>query len=177
MAGSMRTIQGDITRLQVEAIVNAANEALLPGGGVCGAVHRAAGPELWQECRLIGHCDPGEAVITHGYNLPAAWVIHTVGPVWEGGRHGEDEVLARCYANSLKLAAENGVRSIAFPAISTGIYGFPVERATPIAVETVRGTLTSLPGIEEVIFACFDEDTYRTYQQALQSAGSTRTRP
>lgn len=167
MDDRIRLVRGDITRERVDAIVNAANEALLPGGGVCGAIHRAAGPGLWEECRAIGQCDPGRAVITRGYNLPARWVIHTVGPVWEGGRFGEDAVLADAYRNSLELAAQHDAGSIAFPAISTGVYGFPVHRAAPIAVETVRGFLAGHTLPREVVFVCFDEETYAAYETAL----------
>jgi O-acetyl-ADP-ribose deacetylase (regulator of RNase III) len=162
-------VDGDITKLRVDAIVNAANEALLPGGGVCGAIHRAAGSQLWEECRRIGHCDPGEAVLTRGYSLPAKWVIHTVGPVWEGGRFGEDTVLARCYQNSLRLAEENGIRSIAFPAISTGVYGYPIDRSAHIAAGSVRGYLKQLTAIEQVLLVCFDDETRQANEDALQT--------
>ncbi|WP_083468802.1 O-acetyl-ADP-ribose deacetylase [Nostoc piscinale] len=131
-------IQGDITQLSVDAIVNAANEELMPGGGVCGAIHRAAGIGLWEECRQLRGCETGEAKITKGYNLPAKWVIHTVGPVWKGGNYREDELLASCYCNSLALAAQYEIKTIAFPAISTGVYGFPMERACKIAIATVK---------------------------------------
>src|SRR5438552_33471 len=133
----LRVLDGDITRLSLDAIVNAANERLAPGGGVCGAIHRAAGPELARECAAIGPCPTGEARLTKGYGLPARFVIHAVGPVWHGGGQGEDKLLASCYGAALKLAIENGVRTIAFPAISTGIYGYPLEPATRIAVGTV----------------------------------------
>ena len=166
MTGRISIVNGDITKQRVDAIVNAANEALLPGGGVCGAIHRAAGPELWQESRDLGGCEPGEAKLTHGYRLPARWVIHTVGPVWEGCAHGEHEVLARCYENSLRLAEQHGIRSIAFPAISTGIYGFPPERATPIAVTTVKQYLAAHAAIQQVLFVCFDDESYHLYQAA-----------
>jgi O-acetyl-ADP-ribose deacetylase (regulator of RNase III) len=170
MAASVTAVQGDITRERVDAIVNAANEALLPGGGVCGAIHRAAGPRLWQECRTIGHCAPGDAVITGGYNLPARYVIHTVGPVWEGGGHGEEETLASCYRRCIELAQQHGLRSIAFPAISTGIYGFPLHRATRIAVASTRAALETAPAIETVHFVCFDAGTFAAYRRALGEA-------
>ena len=158
-------IQGDITKQQVDAIVNAANRSLLGGGGVDGAIHRAAGPELLAETRTLGGCPTGEARITKGYRLPAKYVIHTVGPVWRGGDHNEDELLASCYRNSLKLAVENGVHTIAFPAISTGVYRFPLERATRIALSGVKGFLEQDDSIEKVIFVCFDRRTYDVYQR------------
>jgi len=158
-------IQGDITQQPVDAIVNAANRSLLGGGGVDGAIHRAAGPELLAETRTLGGCPTGEARITRGYRLPAKYVIHTVGPVWRGGGRDEDELLARCYRNSLRLAVENGVRTIAFPAISTGVYRFPLERATRIALSEVKRFLEQDDSIEKVIFVCFDRRTYETYQR------------
>ena len=145
-------LKGDITEQRVDAIVNAANTSLLGGGGVDGAIHRSAGPELLAECRTLGGCPTGEARITAGYRLPARWVIHTVGPVWSGGGHGEDDLLAACYRNSLSLAVESGVRTIAFPAISTGVYRFPLERATAIAVSEVPRFLAKDASIEQVIF-------------------------
>ena len=160
-------LQIDITTLALDAIVNAANSSLLGGGGVDGAIHRAAGPELREECRKLGGCPTGEARITKAYRLPAKYVIHTVGPVWRGGGANEDELLARCYRASLALAAEHGLRSLAFPAISTGIYGFPRERAAKIAVAETRRQLAAAPGIERVIFACFDRETLALYQQQL----------
>lgn len=161
-------IQGDITQQQVDAIVNAANRSLLGGGGVDGAIHRAAGPELLAETRTLGGCPTGEARITKGYRLPAKYVIHTVGPVWRGGGHNEDTLLANCYRNSLKLAVENGIHTIAFPAISTGVYRFPLERATRIALNEVKRFLKQDDSIEKVIFVCFDRHTYDTYQRTFR---------
>ena len=166
MSSRIEIIDGDITTLAVDAIVNAANTSLLGGGGVDGAIHRAAGPELLAECRTLKGCPTGEAKITKGYRLPAKFVIHTVGPVWHGGERGEDELLARCYRNSLRLAVENGIRTIAFPAISTGAYRFPLERACRIALRETREFLRAEPSIERVIFVCFDKTAFDAYQAA-----------
>lgn len=165
----LEAIRGDITKLQVDAIVNAANTSLLGGGGVDGAIHRAAGPELLEACRKLHGCSTGDAKATPGFRLPAKWVFHAVGPVWHGGNHQEDGLLAGCYRRGLELAKEHQVKSIAFPAISTGVYGFPSERAAKIAVETVRKHIAEA-GVEEVSFVCFDEHTYSIYQQLLQIA-------
>jgi len=160
-------LQGDIERQHVDAVVNAANPTLLGGGGVDGAIHRAAGPGLISECRDLNGCRTGEAKITHGYNLPARFVIHTVGPVWRDGKHGEEELLAACYRNSLALADLSGVKSIAFPAISTGAYEFPFRQAARIAVRTVREYLSTHPSIEKVVFVCHGEEAYKIYQEIL----------
>ncbi len=160
--------QGDITQQRVDAIVNAANTTLLGGGGVDGAIHRAAGPELLAECMGLGGCPTGEARITKGYRLPAKYVIHTVGPVWKGGKSKERELLRKCYVNSLALAAEHGLRSIAFPSISTGAYRFPIERAARIAVETVRECITRPTSVELVRFVCFSAHDLAVYQKALE---------
>jgi len=162
----LNALQADITCLQVDAIVNAANESLLGGGGVDGAIHRAAGPGLLEECRRLGGCPTGEARITAGYRLPARHVIHTVGPVWRGGRHGEAELLAACYRNSLQLAARHGLHSLAFPCISTGIYGYPVEEAAQIAVTTVREALHG-SALREVLFCCFSATDLAIYRRLL----------
>ena len=161
-------IEGDITRLQVGAIVNAANESLLGGGGVDGAIHRGAGPKLLEECRTLGGCPTGQAKITKGYNLPAKWVIHTVGPIWRGGNQGEPDLLAGCYRNSLNLAAENEIGSIAFPSISTGAYGYPIEPACRIALSAALELLESEALPERIIFCCFGTRDYEVYRVALQ---------
>ncbi len=166
---TLEVMTGDITRLAVDAIVNAANSSLLGGGGVDGAIHRAAGPELLAECRALGGCPTGEARITAGYRLQAAHVIHTVGPVWRGGASGEDAALASCYRASLDVARAHHLMSIAFPAISTGVYGFPRERAAAIAVATVRATLANAEGPSRVIFCCFDDATARLYREAIEA--------
>ncbi len=158
---------GDITRLEAGAIVNAANDRLAPGGGVCGAIHRAAGPGLARECAAIGSCPTGEARITGGYDLPAAHVIHAVGPVWHGGARGEAELLAGCYRNSLDLAREAGLKSIAFPAISTGIFGYPLDQAISVAVETVRAWLAGDDSLEKVVFCVFGAEVEQAYRDAL----------
>lgn len=161
-------IEGDITQQRVDAIVNAANTALLGGGGVDGAIHRAAGPRLLEECRALGGCPTGEARITKGHRLPARWVLHTVGPVWSGGNRAEDELLANCYRNSLALAVRHEIRSIAFPAISTGVYGFPLERATRIAVREAASLLQTSTAIERVLFVCFGAQAFQCYQTIVQ---------
>ena len=160
-------VRGDITKVDVDAIVNAANTTLLGGGGVDGAIHRAAGAELLAECRTLGGCEPGKAKITRGYCLPARFVIHTVGPIWRGGKHGEPETLADCYRNSLQLAVENGIKTIAFPAISCGAYGYPVEEAAQIAAKTTREFLAKADRLEKVIFVLWGEEIYDAYRQLV----------
>ncbi len=161
---------GDITKLKVDAIVNAANPSLLGGGGVDGAIHRAAGSGLLAECRTLSECPPGEARITKGYNLPSKFVIHTVGPIWRGGGAGEDELLAKAYRNSLLLAEENGIKTIAFPAISAGVYGFPMDRASKIAVAEIMEFLENNQTIEKVTLVCFSERARGSYIEALEQA-------
>jgi len=163
--GRIQIVQGDITKLDVDAIVNAANTTLLGGGGVDGAIHRVAGPELLAECRTLGGCEPGHAKITRGYRLPARFVIHTVGPVWRGGKHDEARTLANCYRNSLKLAVENKIRTIAFPAISCGAYGYPIQGAVGIASKATRDFLATNDEIQRVIFVVWGEDVYHAYRQ------------
>jgi O-acetyl-ADP-ribose deacetylase (regulator of RNase III) len=163
-------LEGDITKIEVDAIVNAANTSLLGGGGVDGAIHRAAGPELLAECRTLGGCPTGEARITAGYRLPAEYVIHTVGPIWGGGNRGEPELLARCYRNSLALATKHQVRKIAFPAISCGIYGYPIQDACQIAVHEATAYLAANELPESVIFVCFGREIYDAYQAALNAS-------
>ena len=163
----LKAHQGDITKLAVDAIVNAANSSLLGGGGVDGAIHRAAGPALLEECRALRGCKTGDAKVTAGHRLPAKFVIHTVGPVWQGGSQGEPDLLASCYRHSLQLAAERGLRSIAFPAISTGVFGYPFRAAAEIAVATARDFTSSPTSIEEIIFCCFSARDYEVYAELL----------
>ena len=165
--GKIEIARGDITKVRVDAIVNAANTTLLGGGGVDGAIHRTAGPELLAECRSVGGCRPGDAKITRGYRLPARFVIHTVGPVWRGGNHGESEMLANCYRHSLQLAVENGIKTIAFPAISCGAYGYPIQDAAQIAVKTTRNFLATVDKIEKVTFVLWGDDIYDAYHHLL----------
>ena len=167
MENKIEIHKGDITKLSVDAIVNAANTSLLGGGGVDGAIHRAAGPELLEYNKKLGGCLTGEARISPGFNLPAKHVISTVGPVWNGGNRNEDELLANCYRNSLRIAFENNIKTLAFPSISTGVYRFPVERASKIAVKEVKDFLDKNPSIEKVIFVCFDDKTYDVYKNIL----------
>jgi len=171
LSDRIRVHTGDITRLDVDAIVNAANSSLLGGGGADGAIHRAAGPELLVECRTLNGCSTGDAKLTKGYRLPARYVVHTVGPVWQGGGKGEAELLASCYRRSLEIAARRDCRTIAFPAISTGVYGYPKEQATQIAVATVNAFIDQNIVPETVIFCCFDEPMAQLYRQALAALG------
>jgi O-acetyl-ADP-ribose deacetylase (regulator of RNase III) len=167
--GRIRLTRGDITELPVDVIVNAANPTLLGGGGVDGAIHRAAGPELLAECRTLGGCLPGQAKITRGYRLPAAWVVHTVGPIWRGGNADEDATLASCYRTALTLAAEKRVATMAFPAISCGVYGYPVPRACAIAVREINEFLAGSPHPARVDLVCFDNDVYEAYRKILNA--------
>ncbi len=167
MEGRIEIVRGDITELAVDAIVNAANTALLGGGGVDGAIHRAAGPELLAECRTLGGCEPGEAKITRGYRLTAQFIIHTVGPIWRGGKHGEPETLANCHRSALRLATENRINMIGFPAISCGAYGYPIDQAAHIALKTTREFLASTDKIDKVIFVLWGNDVYEAYRGSL----------
>ena len=166
MTERISIIEGDITKHNVEAIVNAANGTLLGGGGVDGAIHRAAGPKLMEECRRLGGCETGEAKITHGYYLPARWIIHTVGPVWNGGHDHEDELLSRCYSNSLSLAAERRIQTIAFPSISTGAYGFPIERASRVALSAIDAHLSTSPFPQTITVVCYSHADFVVYARA-----------
>ena len=164
---NLQAIQGDITKLTVDVIVNAANTALLGGGGVDGAIHRASGPQLLEECRSLQGCKIGEAKITNGYRVPAKFIIHTVGPVWHGGSHGEETLLANCYRNSLKIAAEKNLDSIAFPSISTGVYGYPMRQATEIAIRTSIEFITTDRRLSEIIFCCYSAGDLKIYEEVL----------
>ena len=168
MNQKVRLLKGDITKLEIDAIVNAANQSLLGGGGVDGAIHKAAGPNLLEECKTLYGCGTGNAKITNGYNLPAKYVIHAVGPVWHGGISDESEKLASCYRRSIEVADENNVKSIAFPNISTGVYGYPKKEAAEIAIKTVVDSLNEHPGIEMVIFCAFDDENYKIYKNLLK---------
>jgi O-acetyl-ADP-ribose deacetylase (regulator of RNase III) len=168
MSSRIKLVEGDITKLEVDAIVNAANSALSGGGGVDGAIHRAAGPQLLEECRTLGRCPAGEARITKGYNLPAKYVIHTVGPVWYGGIKNEPDLLASCYHESLQLAVQNNCKTVAFPSISTGAYRYPLEKAAPIAIQAILAHLKTHPIPETVYMVCFNEPVFEAYSRALR---------
>lgn len=167
MAARIQLVKSDITTIETDAIVNAANESLLGGGGVDGAIHRAAGPQLLEACRKLGGCQTGEAKITEGFHLPARFVIHTVGPVWQGGTRNEEELLTSCYEKCLQIAGDHHLHSIAFPNISTGIYGFPKEKACRIAVSSVRQKMTQYPDLDLVLFVCFDAENFSLYRNML----------
>lgn len=170
MSTVLRAVLADITTLTVDAVVNAANSSLLGGSGVDGAIHRAAGPELLQECRLLGGCRTGEAKLTRGYDLPARFIIHTVGPVWDGGEHGEAELLASCYRQALSIARDKELRSIAFPAISTGIFGYPLRQAAELALQTTRAHLAAGSSLREVVFCCYARPDLEVYQRLLDAS-------
>ena len=167
-ASKIEIARGDITKLEVDAIVNAANTTLLGGGGVDGAIHRAAGPELLAECRTLDGCEPGEAKVSRGYRLQARFVIHTVGPIWRGGEHEEAATLANCYRNSLRLAVENGIKTIAFPAVSCGAYGYPIQAAARIAMDTTREFLANTDKLDKVIFVLWGEEIYKAWRKASE---------
>jgi O-acetyl-ADP-ribose deacetylase (regulator of RNase III) len=175
MIDRLTLVRGDITRQDVDAIVNAANNSLLGGGGVDGAIHRAAGPELLEECRKLKGCRTGEAKITRGYRLPARWVIHTVGPVWHGGNSSEDELLASCYRSCFALVEQHHLKTVAFPSISTGAYGFPVERASKIAVREIKNFLDRNDSVERVSVVCFDQRTYDAYENAIKEVAGGKS--
>jgi O-acetyl-ADP-ribose deacetylase (regulator of RNase III) len=172
MSMTIRAVRGDITTLDVDAVVNAANSTLMGGGGVDGAIHHAAGPELLEECRGLGGCTTGEARLTRGYRLPARWIIHTVGPIWRGGTRAEPELLASCYVNSLRLAVSNQLHSIAFPAISTGAYAYPLPLATEVAISSVRQFPANHQNVREIIFCCYSREDFAIYKRLLRETGA-----